>query len=225
MIEIQDMIKDEMPREKLSQYGPKNLTNSDLVALIIGKGTKSNNVLQVSKNLIKKYSLKSLSDITFTQLQKVNGIGYTKACSILASIELGKRISNYVPKATKPINTSKDAFNLLYADLLNQEQEIFMCLFLNTRNKLISKKALFIGTIDKQLISPREIAKKALLEGATKVIISHNHPSGNLEPSDCDMESTKKIDKALSLFSIELLDHIIISNKKYLSFKDRNHFI
>lgn len=216
---LKDLNQEDKPREKLFSKGVKNLTNTELVSLILGKGSKNISILKLSQELLKNYSLNQLKQIETIELTKISGIGKSKACQIIGAIEFGKRVTNFSTKHTNKIGTPKKA----YIELRNEfpeDQECLLALFLDSRNFLISKKTMFIGTINKQLISSREIIKHALALKAINIIIAHNHPSGNLTPSNADIRSTNKIKQSLELFNLNLNDHIIIGNNNFFSMKE-----
>jgi DNA repair protein RadC len=220
-MKITNLEIDKRPRERLSLYGVKTLNNTELIAIILGKGTKDLNAIELAQNILKKHRLRDFNNISAKELMQSRGIGYSKSCAIIAAVELGKRCQRFNPLAIKKISTPKDAFNVLKDDLSQETQEKTICLFLNSRDMLIEKKTIFIGTIDKQLVSPRDIAKEALQVGATKVILAHNHPSEELSPSSHDQKATERIKAALNHFDIDLIDHLIISGNNFFSFKEK----
>ncbi len=216
---IKDLENEDKPREKLALKGVKNLTNSELLALILSKGNKSVNIFELSQIILKKFPLNKLKEIEIEELTSIKGIGTSKACQLIGAIELGKRISNYSENLSQIINSPKKAFQELRNDFL-EDQESLITLFLNSRNQLISKKTIFIGTINKQIVSPREIVKHAISVKAINIIIAHNHPSGNLNPSNSDIKTTDKIQRSLKLFELNLNDHIIMTQNNYFSMKE-----
>lgn len=215
-MKLRDMSDEEKPRERLKNYGLHALSNGDLLALILGKGTSKQDIFELSQTILKKIPLKNMRHITLPELTKISGIGLAKAAQIIASIELGKRMNLVSTVKKDKISNKQEAFHHL-TQFFTTQQEILAGLFLDSRKRIICKKILFIGTIDKQLISSREIVKTALDVGAVSVIIAHNHPSGSLSPSDCDFRATEKISEALEFFDIQLLDHLIITNDKVKS--------
>lgn len=214
---ILELHDEEKPRERLLTHGVSSLTNIELLAILLHKGIKGRSVLDVSRMLLEKYDVKNLSLVSIDQLLKIKGIGLAKACSIKASLEFGRRSLYDKPSANITISNPEIAVTYI-RPYLQSLQEKFFVIFLNTRKKLIHSKILFIGTIDKQLISTREVVKEALDVGAVSLIISHNHPSGETSPSEADISVTKHIIEALSLFHITLDDHIIISKNSFFSF-------
>ena len=218
-MKIKDISKEELPREKLKEKGVKILSNSELIALIINKGNKEENVIDLSHKIINKKPLHELKETELGELTKIKGIGEVKASQIIASIELGRRSFLRTNFKKTNINNSEKAFCEIANDFKG-DQESFIVILLDSRNNLIIKKTMFIGTINQQIVGSREIVKLCIQNNAVKVILAHNHPSGNLEPSEADHKTTEKIENSLRLFNIELVDHIIVANEKYYSFKD-----
>jgi DNA repair protein RadC len=220
-MKMQKLALEERPRERLSLYGVKSLSNSELIAILLRSGSKRKNAIELSRDLLRKHKLRDFNVISHQELERTAGIGFSKACALIAAAELGRRSQRYDLGNGETINTPRKAFQALSSDLQHTTQEKFFALFLNTRDRLLHKKVLFIGTIDKQLVSAREIIKEALDVGASKVIVGHNHPSGDLSPSETDKITTQQLKEALSLSHIDLIDHIIICNREYLSFKSK----
>lgn len=210
----------ERPRERLLKYGSENLSNEELLAIILKTGTKKYSVKEVSCNLLSKINeIQNLKDISINNLMEIDGIGKVKAIELKAIIELGKRIYEDVTyeemiKCTDPNNIIRH-FNYLFKD---KKQEEFYCLYLDKKKKLLGKKRLFIGTIDSSLSHPREIFKEAYLLSASYIICIHNHPSGDATPSKEDQILTNKIKEIGNLHAIPLLDHLIIGKDNYFSF-------
>ncbi len=222
--QMKNLPLEDQPRIKFEKIGAPNLTYSELIALILNKGSPNLDIIEISKN-ISKIPLHKLGQVPLNKLTTIRGIGKVKAIQILAAIELGKR-SQLIPINTNQnkITSPKKIFEQIKQELLVNNQEKLMCIFLDNRNRIIEKKIMFIGTINKMVIGLNHIAKLALDLDSISVIIAHNHPSGILEPSNEDIQSTNKLFDALKLFQIELLDHLIINNETYFSFKE-NHLI
>lgn len=218
---LKDIDKEDRPREKLKNKGVKNLSNYELISLILSKGSQQKDITQLSCDILKTFPLQKLKDITPEELMIKKGIGISKACQLIAAIELGDRVKNYESNPSKEINSPKKAFKELRTEF-KEDQESLVALFLDSRNKLLSKKTIFIGTINKQIVSPREIVKHAIAIKAINIIIAHNHPSGNLNPSNADIKTTNKIQRSLDLFELHLNDHLIIANNKYYSMKENS---
>ena len=211
--------QEEYPREKLIQHGPQVLTNYELLALILNTGTKEENVLELSKRITSKYPLKKLCSQNISSLTRELGIGQAKACKILAISELSRRLTLPVQKA-KYIRSAKDIAEMLIPKISHLEIEHLIGIYLNSRKRIITEKTLFIGSLNESIINSREIFKIALEEGASAVILAHNHPSGDPTPSVADITSTKDIFRAGEIMGIDLLDHIIIGDNKYWSLKE-----
>jgi len=218
---IKSLPFDERPREKLIKYGPRTLTDSELLAIILRTGNKKENVLKLSNKLFTKYNLKSLSKIKITNLKKQLGIGDAKACQIIACFELGKRLAAFKEDKKPIIKNAKDVAKLFLPEMSSLEKEHFKGVYLDSRKKIIKQENIFIGSLNESIVHPREIFKIALDENAAAIIILHNHPSGDPSPSNFDIEMTKELVKAGELLGIPILDHVIIAGKKYVSLKEK----
>jgi len=217
---IKDLPKVDRPREKLILKGAQNLKDEELLAVLIGTGREGKNVIEVAKQILRKYSKKRLLKLTYNDLSKIKGIGPAKACTILASVELVKRALK-IGEATLPvIRSTKDVIaQAVY--LRNKTREHLMAIYLNARNEMVWKKqSTFIGTLNANLVHPREIFAEALKQNAASVILVHNHPSGDAEPSEDDLAITKRIQEAGKIMGIDVLDHVIIAKTKVFSFKE-----
>jgi len=212
-MKIKEMLEDSRPRERLVKFGVKNLSDSEILALILGQGTKEENVIEMSDRLINKYSLDKLSLCSLKELQEIKGIGSAKACQILALFEFNKR-HNLSKNEMKHIKSAKDVFDLFYEKLKDEKQENFFILMLNNKNYVIGKEFISRGTLDFSIAHPREIFKPAIKNSASKIILIHNHPSGDPFPSGRDLEVTEKIKELGEMMDIKLVDHIIIGDKK-----------
>ena len=185
-------------------------------------GTKDLSVKELANNILKQIdNINNLKDINYEKLIKIKGIGKAKASEILASIELGKRINNKINNINQiKIYSSESIFNYYKDKLSDKLQEHFYCVYLDTKNHIIKDKLLFIGTINQSLVHPREVFKEAYLLSASSIICVHNHPSGNVNPSNNDIVITKQLREVGLLLGINVLDHIIIGKDKYYSFND-----
>ncbi len=214
------MPSQDRPRERLMMLGAKSLSTYELIAIIFRFGYLEQSAIDLAKKLLS--SLDSLSQLrtkTVNELAKIRGIGETKAISILAAIELGERVLNDNSEKI-PISSPKDVFELLKYDMKDLEQEVMIALFLDVKTHLIAKKQIFIGSLNQSLIHPREVFKYAVKYSAYSIILVHNHPSGDPQPSVQDLDVTKRFKEAGKLMQIELLDHIIIAKDKYQSIKE-----
>ena len=221
---IKDIIKSERPRERLLEVGEKSLSNEELLSIILKTGTKNISVKDLSRkilNVIKDIS--NLKDMTYNKLIKIKGIGTVKAIEILASLELGRRVYYKNVKQKVKLNNTTLVFEQFKNLFINETQENFYALYLNTKTELISYKLLFKGTINTSVVHPREIFKYAFLESASSIIVIHNHPSNNTTPSKEDIELTNKLFEIGNIMAIPVIDHIIIGIDNYYSFYENMH--
>ncbi|SHE71546.1 DNA replication and repair protein RadC [Marinitoga hydrogenitolerans DSM 16785] len=210
----------ELPREKLLKYGPKNLTINELLAIIIRKGTKEKNVFEISKEISKKYSLKDLFSMNVEQLCETEGIGPVTAVTLKAVFELGIRFhKESLKKENLKLDSPDKVYELLYDEMIFSDKEIVKCISLNSKLNPISIDTISIGTANQSILHPRDIFKTAIKNNAITILIVHNHPSGDSEPSIQDYEITKKIERSGELLGIKLSDHVIIGKSEYYSFK------
>lgn len=219
-MKIKDLPKIERPRERLVAKGPENLKNKELLAILLGTGIEGKNVIEVAEQILEKYPVKNFLQLKYEDLLKIKGINSAKACTILASQELVKRALDVRDESLPQINSVQDVLaQSVY--MRDKSREHLMALFLNARNELLYKKPMFIGTLNANLVHPREIFQEALKQNAASVILAHNHPSGDNEPSEDDILITKRISEAGKMMGVEVLDHVIISkNKSPYSFKE-----
>lgn len=222
MYMIKDMPKLERPRERLLLYGVESLSSYELIAIILRVGSNGQSVIDLAKSLINDLNdLADLKSMTFDELKAFKGIGKTKAVTLMAAIELGKRVLNPTKEKIQ-IASMENVFELLKHDLVELKQEVLIVLFLDSKFNLISKQTIFKGSLNQSLIHPREVFKYAVKYSAYQIILVHNHPSGDPSPSSQDLEVTKAFEQAGELLQIKVVDHIIIANNSYLSIKDYN---
>lgn len=202
-----------LPREKLARFGAAHLTDLELLQLLIGSGNKQASAEQVARRIL-KLLLKKGSSITYEEISSIQGMGPAKTSEIIALFELGKR---YLMPVDRPKIESAEAAVEQLGYLRDKKQECFVVLTLDGANRLIDNTVVFQGTLTQSLVHPREIFAKAIEDRAAKIIVAHNHPSGNLEPSLEDIEVTEKLKEAGRLMGIEVLDHIIVSKGGYRS--------
>lgn len=219
-MKLKALPSEERPREKLIKHGPRFLTNSELLAIILGTGNKEENVLSLSNRILHKHNIKSLSRINLNKLTDEMGIGLAKSCQISACFELGRRVSAFKEKNSS-VKNAKDLVILFGPEMNSLKQENFKVVLLDPRNKIIKEQTIFTGSFNESLINPREIFKFALEESADSIILIHNHPSGDSNPSMPDIETTQEILKAADILKIPLIDHIIIGGNNYFSFKEK----
>ena len=217
VLRVKDLPEDQKPREKLLQAGPKSLNMAELVAVLWGVGTKKEEVLSMSKRILKEYGEKSIQRETNpSNLAIVLDIPLTKACQIVACFELGRRF--FEEKAGKPvfIRTASQAFDYLDGMASNKKEQL-RGLYLNSRYQVIHDELISVGSLTANIVHPREVFQPAIEHGAVAVVVAHNHPSGNTEPTEADIEVTKQLAEAGRVLGIDLLDHLVLTDKKYKS--------
>ncbi len=219
MYKIKELPISERPREKLEESGVNNLSDKELLAIILKSGTKNKNVNEIAIEILKKYSLEELKSIDYLELTTIKGIGIIKAMELVASIELGKRIF-LEKKAThkKRYSSSKIIWQDMKYLFNGLNQECFYVLYFNQKQELIAKKMLFMGTINKSIVHMRDIFREAFKVSASSIICIHNHPSNDKTPSKEDDIFTKKLVELGMLHQIVLLDHIIFTESDYFSY-------
>ncbi|PIP26887.1 MAG: hypothetical protein COX30_04865 [Candidatus Moranbacteria bacterium CG23_combo_of_CG06-09_8_20_14_all_39_10] len=214
MVKIKDLPKHEMPREKLIEKGVKNLRDGELMAILLRTGTEGKDVMKVSNEILGKFPKKKLLSLDFENLSKIKGIGPSKACLLLAAFELTKRALEVEDDNLPIIISARDAVAQLQ-ELRTAKKEHFVVLYLNARNQLVHKETISIGTLNANLVHPREVFKPAIDCLAVSIIIAHNHPSGEKEPSEADLLLTLRLKEAGKIMGIEVAKHLIITNKDY----------
>ncbi len=219
---IKNWAADDRPREKMLHKGPAALSNSELIAILINNGSKEKTAVDLAKEILKLGSdnLNELGKLTLKDFQQIKGIGPAKAITIAAALEIGRRRQAAFTLDKPIVQSSKDIAQYLRAVLKDFTYEVFAVVFLNRANKINHFEIISRGGITGTVADPRIILKKALEEDATSIVLSHNHPSGSLKPSNADEELTKKIKEAAKFFDIKVLDHIIVSEEGYYSFSD-----
>ncbi len=223
MINFKNIPESDKPRERLFNYGEINLSNEELIAIILKTGSKKYSVKEVSLKLLESISdISKLKDIGIFSLMKIDGIGKVKAIELKAAIELGRRV--YLDKSTNKVklNSSILIYEYFINILKDKKQEYFYCVYLDTKGNYLGKKCLFIGTINNSVIHPREIFKEAYLLSANGIICVHNHPSGDSIPSKEDIMVTRKLSELGIIHGIKIIDHVIIGDNNYYSFCDDN---
>jgi DNA repair protein RadC len=215
---IKDLSKTRQPRERLVSFGAENLTDGELLAIILTSGTKKKNVLKLAKEILKKFPLRTLRTFELSELAQIDGIGKVKAGKILVSLELGRR--SLGTKSHQQLLIPEDVVKEV-KDITNKSQEHLLALYLNARHELIEKQTICIGTINQVIIEPRDIFSYALLLPSPLIILVHNHPSKDPLPSNPDIAFTKRIVDAGKLLGIQIVDHIIVTEKDYCSFRER----
>ena len=215
---MKNIPKIDRPREKLIQYGPEKLSNSELLALLLRSGNKDVNAIELAGKILKKFGAKELPNLNFKDLKKIPGLGPAKACEIIACFELGKRLLK--DKKAQIFLTPKEIWEEL-RDLKNHKKEHFVIFYLDSRNQEIKRETISIGSLNANLVHPREVFEPAVRNLAAQIILAHNHPSGDPEPSEDDLEITKRLVESGKILGIEVIDHIIVAKNDFFSFKER----
>ncbi|WP_174730248.1 RadC family protein [Mesobacillus harenae] len=221
---IRDYPQNERPRERFIQNGPQSLSNHELLAIVLGTGTKEESVLQLANRLLSKFEgLRFLKDATLEELTAIKGIGTAKAIHVLAAAEIGRRIATHIQDDRYVIRSPEDGAKYLMNDMRFLSQEHFVCLYLNTKNQVVHKQTIFIGSLNASIVHPREVFKEAVRRSSASIICLHNHPSGDPSPSREDIEVTKRLAECGKIIGIELLDHLIIGENKFVSLKEKGY--
>ena len=221
-MKVKEMPPSFQPRERMLKFGVENLSDVDLLSIILRTGTKDANVKEVSSSILASVgSITNMADVGIRELSKIKGVGNIKAITILAAIELGKRVVNKEIEINMLLNNSNIIHETFKSLFLNSQQEKVLAIYLDTKKRLISYKFIFIGTIDRSIIHPREIFNEALKVHASSLILMHNHPSNDLNPSKEDIAITNQIKECGDIIGIPLLDHLRTNGKEYYSFYDK----
>lgn len=221
-INLKSLSEDDRPREKLIQMGRQHVSDAELLAIILGSGNLDETAIQLAQRILHEHNndINAVAKLSVNDLKKFKGVGDAKAVNIVAAFELARRRKNIDTKEDQKISSSKDAFEILNEKLADLPHEEFWMVLLNRANKVIKLESISKGGITGTVVDVRIIAKTAIENNTSSVILAHNHPSGNLKPSQNDLDITKKIKEALRIFDITLFDHLIIGDANYYSFTD-----
>lgn len=220
---IKNIPEFERPRERFLKFGAESLSNSELISILLNNGTKNMSVKELSDSILHNIdNISELKDITLNKLKEIKGIGNVKAITLLSALELGKRVYYNKNISKIKMNSADKVFNYMRDELSNKNQEYFYALYLDSKKNLIDKKLLFIGTINKSIVHPREIFKYAYLLSASSIICVHNHPSGDPLPSNDDIVLTSNLKRIGEMQGIQIVDHIIIGNNYYSFYENQD---
>lgn len=221
---LKELPVSERPREKLINYGAERLSNAELLALIIRTGHKDDTAIDVANRIlsIDEKGLTHLTNISVKELTSVKGIGPCKACQILASVEIGKRIKRWSAEEKIKVTSPDILVNLISDEMRYLNKEHFNIAILDTKNQIIAIENISIGTLNASIVHPRDVFYAAINRSANSIILIHNHPSGDPSPSDEDLNITQRLVEVGDLIGIKVLDHIIIGDNRYISFKEKN---
>ncbi|MBI2430000.1 MAG: DNA repair protein RadC [Ignavibacteriales bacterium] len=221
---IKEWPEDERPREKLVKHGASSLSDSELLAILINTGSGKQSAVDLARKLLQEYkSLRTLSGLSVGDLKqrKFKGIGKVKAIVLAAAFEIARRLASTSKEERTPIRTPEDVAKRYIAELRDLKQEVFMVVCLSSSNRIIQERTITKGLLNSSLTHPREVFREAILENAASVILLHNHPSGNLEPSREDIQITKQLVEAGKIIGISVQDHIIIGGDNFTSMMER----
>ena len=223
---IHDLPVSERPRERLQKFGAEALSAQEILAVILGRGISGESVMVTAQRLLSQFgSLKGIADASLEELSKVRGIGLAKAAQMRAAFELTNRLEGYQDSGKRETaKTPEDVVALVRSRLKGKKKEYFLALLLDTRNRLIRVAEISVGSLDSSIVHPREVFKEAVAASAASVIFAHNHPSGDPEASEDDLNLTKRLAEAGEIMGIDVLDHVIIGEEKYLSLKREGLF-
>lgn len=219
---IKEWVAADRPREKLIQRGARNLTDSELLAILLGSGTTQHNAVTLAQELLARFGgLKPLSQLSFHRLDEFKGMGPARYARLQAGLEIGRRTLLDVPNLIgEPLSDSKTAAKYVKNALFSLPREIFACLMLDTRHRILAFEVIAEGTIDRAAVYPREVVRKIIDHNAAAVILCHNHPSGNPNPSEADKALTRQLCAALALIDVNVLDHFLVAGTECTSFAD-----
>jgi DNA repair protein RadC len=219
---LREVPQEERPRERMLQYGAGALSHAELLAILLRTGTVSESALRLAGRILSESGgLRSLVDMSKDQLTQIKGIGDAKALQIQAGIELGRRLAKSTFAERVTIRSPKDIADLVSEDLRYLQKEHFVCLFLNTKNHLIAQETLSMGSLNASIVHPREVFRAAIKRSSASIICVHNHPSGDPTPSPEDIQLTHRLMEAGTIIGIEVLDHVIIGDQRFISLKEQ----
>jgi DNA repair protein RadC len=219
---VRDLPKPERPRERLIKFGPEALSAQELLALIIGRGIPKKSVMNIAQELLAKFgNIRSISQASIEALSGIKGVGLAKAAQIKAAFELGRRQELEPEQKDYDIKNPQSVVKAIRSSIKDKAKEHFKLILLDNRNKIISISTISIGTLNASLVHPREIFKEAIIHNSAPVVLAHNHPSGDPEPSEEDMKITERLVESGKILGIEVIDHIIIGKTNFSSFKER----
>ncbi|GGH85856.1 DNA repair protein RadC [Pullulanibacillus pueri] len=222
MLMVRDVPKEERPRERLLKEGAGRLSNQELLSIVLRTGSREESVIQLAGRVLNTFGgLKRLKMATVEELMEIKGIGKTKAVEIQATLELGKRLMREWDDEHYIIRSPQDGAKYVMEDMRFLTQEHFVCLYLSTKNQVIHRQTVFIGSLNASIVHPREVFKEALKRSAASIICFHNHPSGDPTPSREDIDVTKRLVECGMLLGIDVLDHIVIGDRKFISLKEK----
>lgn len=224
-VTIKELPEEERPRERLVRYGPSALSNAELLAILLRVGTRNESALSLAYKILKQQEgLRFLTNCTVQELGSINGIGQAKAAQLKAALELGKRVSVFEKESDKYIKCPQDVASLLMEEMRYLKKEYMKLILLNVKCSVIAVEDISIGNLSTSIVHPREVYIPAIKKSSASIIMVHNHPSGDPTPSSEDVSITKRVAEAGKIIGIELVDHIIIGDGRYVSLREKEAF-
>ncbi|TVX87253.1 JAB domain-containing protein [Paenibacillus agilis] len=221
---LRDLPLEDRPRERMIRSGAEALSHAELLAILLRTGTRDESALLLAQRILNRTgSLRSLGDMSVHELTQIRGIGTAKAVQLQASLELGRRMAQTRITEDPFIRRPQDAADMVMETMRHYKREHFMCLYLNTKNRVLGQETISIGTLDASLVHPREVFRAAMKYGSASIICLHNHPSGDPTPSQEDILITRRLMEAGELIGIEVLDHVVIGDNRYVSLKEQGY--
>ncbi len=219
---VRDLPQFERPRERLLKLGPEALSAQEVLAIIMGRGVRGESVLSIAQRLLSQFhDFRGIAQASLEELIAITGIGIAKACQLKAALEMARRLESYPDTERATISTSEDVVKAVKAQLKGKKKEHFLAVLLNSRNQILRTAEISIGSLNATVVHPREVFKEALAANAAAVIFVHNHPSGDPQPSDDDIKLTKRLVEAGRIMGVEVLDHVIVSDRGSASMKSK----
>lgn len=218
---MRELPADDRPRERMQRHGSESLSHAELLAILLRTGTRNESAVHLAQRILNDCGgLRRFAERSWEELTHIRGIGPAKALQLQASIELGRRVARSRLPEMPRISRPQDAADLLMEELRHYREEHFVCLFLNTKNQVIGRQTLSIGSLNASIVHPREVFRAAIRRSSASILCAHNHPSGDPTPSPEDIKLTKRLAEAGQLLGIELLDHLVIGDNRYISLKE-----
>lgn len=221
-ITVKEMPEDERPRERLARVGPQALSSAELLAIILRTGVGGENVIAMAQRLLANFDgLAGMARLEMAQLTAVHGLGPAKAAQLLAAFELGRRMMAEAPEERYQIRAPGDAANLLMTMIGHKEQEHFVVIYLDTRNRVLDRETLYKGSLNTSLVRIAEVFRSAVRRNCKAIIVAHNHPSGDPNPSPEDVALTRRLVNAGKILEIDVLDHVVVGQTRFVSLRER----
>ncbi len=218
---LREWPEEERPRERMMRLGAEALSNAELLAILLRTGSRRESAVHLGQRILHECGgLKRLAERSWEELTQISGVGPAKALELQASLELGRRVARSRLPEAPAISSPRDAANLLMEELRHHREEHFIVLFLNTKNRVIARQTLSIGSLNASVVHPREVFRAAIRRSSASILCAHNHPSGDPTPSPEDIQLTRRLAEAGQLIGIEVLDHIVIGDNRFVSLKE-----